>query len=221
MTNWEEKRRSLEASGVMMMDAATVYVEESVVVGEGTLLLPNTILRGNTVIGTNCEIGPSTMLVDCQVGDGVTINSSQCKESTIGDGSTVGPFAYLRPHSKVGKDVKVGDFVEVKNSTIGDGTKISHLTYVGDSDVGCGVNFGCGTVTVNYDGIHKHRCTIEDNAFLGCNTNLIAPVTVGKGAYTAAGSTITKEVSENALAVARSKQSELPAWAERHRQKMK
>ncbi|MFI3253319.1 MAG: DapH/DapD/GlmU-related protein [Eubacteriales bacterium] len=215
--DWTKKREELLANGVIMMDADTVYVEDSVVVGKGTLLLPNTILRGETVIGEDCEIGPSTMLVSCKVGNGVTINSSQCNESTIEDGTKIGPFAYLRPNSHLGKNVKVGDFVEVKNSTIGDGTKISHLTYVGDSDVGSAVNFGCGTVTVNYDGINKARCTIEDNAFLGCNTNLIAPVTVEKGAYTAAGSTITKNVSENALAVARARQKELPQWAEKHR----
>ncbi len=218
---WEEKRKALAEAGVICMDPQSVYVEEGVTVGAGTLLLPNTILRGNTVIGENCEIGPSTMLVNCQVGDGVTINSSQGKDSTVGDGCTVGPFAYLRPHSHLGKDVKVGDFVEVKNSTIGEGSKISHLTYVGDSDVGKGVNFGCGTVTVNYDGNSKARCTIQDQAFLGCNTNLVAPVTVGAGAYTAAGSTITKDVSPDALAVARSKQMELASWAEKHREKKK
>lgn len=217
MNQWQEKREELMAAGVLFMDPNTVYVENSVTVGAGTLLLPGTILRGDTVIGENCEIGPNTMLVSCKIGEGVTVNSSQCNESTIGDESTVGPFAYLRPHSHVGKKVKVGDFVEVKNSTIGDGTKISHLTYVGDSDVGCAVNFGCGTVTVNYDGQTKSRCTIEDGAFLGCNTNLIAPVTVGKGAYTAAGSTITKNVEEDALAVARSKQTQLSGWAKKYR----
>lgn len=219
MTNWEAKRVALEQDGVLFMDASTVYVEEGVTVGTGTLLLPNTILRGETVIGSHCEIGPSTMLTNCTVGNNVTINSSQCNDSTIDDDTTVGPFAYLRPHCHIGKGVKVGDFVEVKNSTVGDGTKISHLTYVGDSDVGQGVNFGCGTVTVNYDGNHKHRCTIEDKAFLGCNTNLIAPVTVGEGAYTAAGSTITRNVSPDALAVARTKQNELAGWAKVHREK--
>ncbi len=215
--DWEKKRQALQDAGVMMMDATAVYVEEQVQVGKGTLLLPGTILRGDTIIGENCEIGPSTMITDCKIGENVTINTSQCKESTIDDHSTVGPFAYLRPHSHVGKGCKVGDFVEVKNANIGDGTKISHLTYVGDSDVGENVNFGCGTVTVNYDGNAKYRTTIEDNAFIGCNTNLVAPVTVGKGAYTAAGSTITKDVPENALSVARAKQKDLPSWAEQHR----
>lgn len=217
--DWEQKRKDLAEAGVLFMDASTVYVEDSVTVGAGTMLLPNTILRGDTVIGVLCEIGPSTMLVNCQVGDRVVINSSQCNDSSIEEDSTVGPFAYLRPHSHIGKGVKVGDFVEVKNSTVGDGTKISHLTYVGDSDVGAGVNFGCGTVTVNYDGNVKARCTIEDGAFLGCNTNLIAPVTVGQGAYTAAGSTITRDVPQDALSVARAKQKDLALWAEKHRNK--
>ena len=132
MEDFSAKRQALLDSGVKMMDPDTVYVEESVTVGPGTLLLPGTILRGRTVVGANCEIGPNTMLVDCTVGDGVTINSSQCNESTIDSGAHVGPFAYIRPNCHVGADVKVGDFVELKNSTIGEGTKISHLTYVGD-----------------------------------------------------------------------------------------
>lgn len=215
----EQKRASLLAAGVRMMDPSSVYVEGSVTVGAGTLLLPGTILRGDTVVGEHCEIGPNTMLVSCTVGDNVTINASQCFESRVDSGSHVGPFAYIRPGCHVGADVKVGDFVELKNSTIGRGTKISHLTYVGDSDVGQGVNFGCGTVTVNYDGNAKFRTTIEDGCFIGCNTNLIAPVTLGKGCYTAAGSTITRDVSPDALAVARSLQKELPGWADKHRKK--
>ena len=153
----EQKRAALLAAGVLMMDPSAVYVEAGVTVGAGTLLLPGTILRGNTVIGEHCEIGPNTMLTDCTVGDGAVINSSQCNESTIDAGAHVGPFAYIRPNCHVGKDVKVGDFVELKNSTIGDGTKISHLTYIGDSDVGSQCNFGCGTVVVNYDGKKKYR----------------------------------------------------------------
>ena len=215
----EAKRRSLLQAGVRMMDPNTVYVEDSVTVGAGTLLLPGTILRGNTVIGRNCEIGPNTMLTGCIVEDNVTINSSQCNESKICSGTHVGPFAYIRPHCTVGTNVKVGDFVELKNSAIGEGTKISHLTYVGDSDVGERVNFGCGTVTVNYDGNQKYRTAIGDGCFIGCNTNLVAPVKLGDGCYTAAGSTITRDVEADALAVARSRQSELPGWAARHRKK--
>ena len=217
----EQKRAALLAAGVLMMDPSAVYVEAGVTVGAGTLLLPGTILRGNTVIGEHCEIGPNTMLTDCTVGDGAVINSSQCNESTIDAGAHVGPFAYIRPNCHVGKDVKVGDFVELKNSTIGDGTKISHLTYVGDSDVGQRVNFGCGTVTTNYDGHKKFRCTIGDDVFLGCNTNLIAPVTVADRAYTAAGSTVTDDVPEGALAIARQRQTNIRGWADRLRKTWK
>ena len=221
MEDFSAKRQALLDSGVKMMDPDTVYVEESVTVGPGTLLLPGTILRGRTVVGANCEIGPNTMLVDCTVGDGVTINSSQCNESTIDSGAHVGPFAYIRPNCHVGADVKVGDFVELKNSTIGEGTKISHLTYVGDSDVGERVNFGCGTVTVNYDGFTKFRTTIGDDAFIGCNTNLVAPVKVGDGAYTAAGSTITDDVPGDSLAIARTRQTVKKQWAAKRRARRK
>ncbi len=137
----------------------------------------------------------------------------------MGSGVTVGPFAYVRPNSVIGDRVKLGDFVEIKNSRIGDGTKVAHLTYVGDSDVGKNVNFGCGTVTVNYDRAKKHRTVIEDDAFIGCNTNLVAPVTVGRGAYTAAGSTVTDDVPPQALAVARARQTNKRDWASRHKLK--
>ena len=208
--------RLLEA-GVRILDPNNCYVGPRVQVGKGTLLLPGTILRGETVIGSNCEIGPKTMIRDCIIGEGVTVNASQLNESTVEDGTTVGPFAYVRPHCHVGPHVKVGDFVELKNSTIGEGTKISHLTYVGDSDVGGHVNFGCGTVTVNYDGTQKYRTIIGDNAFIGCNTNLVAPVRVGDGAYTAAGSTITDEVPADSLAIARARQTVKKQWAARRR----
>lgn len=217
MEDFSAKRQALLDSGVKMMDPDTVYVEESVTVGPGTLLLPGTILRGRTVVGANCEIGPNTMLVDCTVGDGVTINSSQCNESTIDSGAHVGPFAYIRPNCHVGADVKVGDFVELKNSTIGEGTKISHLTYVGDADVGERVNFGCGTITSNYDGFKKHRTVIEDDVFVGCNTNLVPPVTVGRGAYIAAGTTVTRDVPPDALTVGRVRQENKEGWAARRR----
>ena len=217
----EEKRRALLEGGVVMMDPSAVYVEESVTVGAGTVLLPGTILRGSTTVGAGCEIGPNTMLTNCTVEDNVTINASQCSDSTIASGTHVGPFAYIRPNCHVGRDVKVGDFVELKNSNIGDGTKISHLTYVGDSDVGEKVNFGCGTVTVNYDGNAKYRTTIGDNCFIGCNSNLVAPVTLGDGCFTAAGSTITDNVSPDALALARARQVEKAGWATAHRAKKK
>lgn len=209
-------RRHMQ-NGVRVMDPSAVYIDPRVTIGRGTVVLPGSILRGETAVGRDCTIGPNAMVRDCTVGDETEINASQANESVIGSRTHVGPFAYIRPGCAIGDDIKVGDFVEVKNSTIGDGTKISHLTYVGDSDVGRKVNFGCGTVTTNYDGFKKYRCTIGDGAFLGCNTNLVAPVTVGDGCYTAAGSTITEEVPPDALAVARSRQKNVEGWAARRR----
>ena len=204
-------------NGVIVMDPNTTYIDPRVKIGAGTTILPGTILRGETAIGENCTIGPNAMVNTCVIGDETTVNASQTNESTIGSHTTVGPFAYVRPNSTIGDHVRVGDFVEIKNIVIGNGTKISHLTYIGDSDVGERINFGCGTVTTNYDGFKKYRCTIEDDAFIGCNTNLIAPVTVGRGSYIAAGSTITDNVPEDALAVARSKQTNKEHWAARRR----
>lgn len=209
----------LVRGGVRVIDPDSVYIGPNVTVGSGTVLLPGTILRGTTAIGADCEIGPNTMIRDCTIGDRVTANSSQLNESVVDSDTTIGPFAYIRPNCHVGAHVKVGDFVELKNSNIGDETKISHLTYVGDSDVGRHVNFGCGTVTVNYDGAAKFRTTIGNDAFIGCNTNLVAPVKVGDGAYTAAGSTITDDVPADSLAIARSVQTIKKQWAAKHRKK--
>jgi len=211
--------RRLQKGGVRFIDKEQVYIGPQTAVGADTVILPGVILRGKTVIGSGCEIGPNAMIRDCVIGSGVTVNSSQLNESTVDDDTTVGPFAYIRPNTHVGKGVKVGDFVELKNSTIGDGTKISHLTYVGDSDVGGKVNFGCGTVTVNYDGTKKFRTTIGDHAFIGCNTNLVAPVTIGDGAYTAAGSTITEDVPPDSLAIARDRQTVKKNWVLKRRRK--
>lgn len=217
----EESRRRLLAGGVELMDPAAVYVSAETEVGAGTLLLPGTILRGKTRIGTGCTIGPNVMLTDCQIGDGVTINTAQCEESVVEDACEIGPYAHLRPHCHVGKGSKIGAFVQLKNCNLGAGTKMAHLTYVGDADVGEDCNFGCGTVTCNYDGKEKHRTTIGNHVFLGCNTNLVAPVTVGDGAFTAAGSTITGEVPANALAVSRARQRNLDGWAKRRREEGK
>ena len=197
-----------------MMDPAAVYVEDDVTVGAGTLLLPGTILRGRTVIGENCCIGPQTMITDSTVEDGCTVNASQCEESVIERDCLIGPYTHIRPHCTVGEGSKIGAFVQLKNCNLGRGTKMAHLTYVGDSDVGEECNFGCGTVTCNYDGQNKYRTTIGDYCFIGCNTNLVAPVTVGDGAYTAAGSTITQDVPPSALGIARARQTNLDGWAE-------
>lgn len=220
---WAKKVTNLEWSrlGVFMMDPKNTYIAPTVKIAPGVTILPGTILRGNTKIGSGCEIGPNTMLTDVEVGENTTINASQCNQCTIGSNTTVGPFAYIRPNTHVGDRVKVGDFVELKNSNIGEGTKISHLTYVGDSDVGKNINFGCGTVTVNYDGSKKYRTVIDDDAFIGCNTNLVAPVHVGRGAYTGAGSTINQDVPPDSLAIARSRQSVKKQWAAKRRGEQK
>ncbi len=199
-------------NGVTIVDPASTYIAPSVKIGMDTVIYPGTVLEGDTAIGEDCEIGPYTKFVDVKVGDKAQVKFTTATESEIGNGSTVGPYAYIRPNSHIGENVKIGDFVEVKNSVIGNGTKVSHLTYIGDSDVGERINFGCGTVTVNYDGTKKFRTTICDDAFIGCNTNLIAPVTVEKGAYIAAGSTITKNVPEGDLAVARARQQNIKGW---------
>ena len=205
--------KALMEGGVMVLNPDTVRVDDDVKVGADTVIYPNTILEGATKIGENCIIGPNTRIINCKISDNTEVQSSVATDSEIGSGTVVGPFAYIRPGSKIGDNIKVGDFVEIKNASIGNGTKIAHLTYVGDADVGERVNFGCGTVVVNYDGIHKHRTTIEDDCFIGCNTNLVSPVTVRKGAYTAAGSTITDEVPQDALAIARARQVVKEGWA--------
>ena len=209
----------LYADGVEIWDFDNCYVGPFADVAPGATLMPGTILKGNTKIASGAVIGPGSLLENAVVGEGSTVNASQIYDSTVGKNTNVGPFAYIRPHCTVGDDIKVGDFVELKNSTIGDGTKISHLTYVGDSDLGRRINLGCGTVTVNYDGKNKYRCTVGDDSFIGCNTNMIAPVTIGKGSYVAAGSTITDDVPEDSLAIARARQENKEGWAEDRRKK--
>ncbi len=207
----------LIAKGVRIMDPANTYIGPAVTVGEGTTLLPGTTLYGRTAVGRDCVLGPNTLVRDCEIGDSVTVNASQLNESVVEDEVVIGPFAYIRPHCHLKRKAKIGDFVELKNSIIGEGTKINHLTYVGDTDAGAHINFGCGTVTVNYDGAKKFRTTIGDGAFIGCNTNLVAPVTIGEGAYTAAGSTITEDVPPDSLAIARERQSVKKNWVKRRR----
>lgn len=212
---------ALADEGVSIWDYDNTYIAPTVHIGAGTTILPGTILRGRTSIAENCTIGPNSYLENVTVGPCTQINASQLYDAEVGSQTTVGPFAYVRPGSRIGNHVRCGDFVEVKNSTIGDGTKISHLTYVGDSDVGRNINFGCGTVTVNYDRAKKSRTVIDDDAFIGCNTNLIAPVHVGEGAYIAAGSTVTEDVPPSALAIARARQQNKRDWASRHKRKEK
>ncbi len=207
----------LYADGVEIWDFDNCYVGPFAEVASGAVLMPGTILKGNTTVASGAVIGPNALLENAVVGEGSTVNASQIYDSTIGQRTNVGPFAYVRPNCTVGDDIKVGDFVELKNSTIGNGTKISHLTYVGDTDLGQRINLGCGTVTVNYDGKSKYRCTVEDDCFIGCNTNMVAPVTIGKGSYVAAGSTITENVPAGSLAIARERQTNKPGWADQRR----
>lgn len=201
-------------SGVTIMDTSGVSISPDAEIGMDTVVMPGTIIKGRTKIGSGCVIGPNSLIDNCTIGNNVVFNSSQARDSEIRDGVTIGPFANIRPNCVLDNNVHIGDFVEVKNSNIGKGTKVAHLTYVGDSDVGGGVNFGCGVVTVNYDGVKKSRTVIGDDAFIGCNTNLVAPVKVGNRAYTAAGSTITKDIPDGALSVARSRQQNIDGWAD-------
>ncbi len=190
--------------GVEIVSSDGVTIGRNVRVGAGTRILQGVILTGNTEIGENCVIGPNCLLDNTKIGNNTAINCVQSHDSTVGNNVSIGPFVQLRPGTVIQDGVKIGDFVEIKNSTIGVNTAVAHLTYIGDSDVGSGVNFGCGVVTVNYDGKAKFRTVIGDNAFIGCNTNLVAPVRVGNASYTGAGSTITKDVPDGALAVERS-----------------
>lgn len=205
--------------GVTVMDPASTFVEKDVRVGRDSVLYPFTWLEGETEIGEDCEVGPQVRLTNVKMGNGTHIQFTYGHDCQVGNGVTMGPYDHLRPNTVIGDKVKMGNFVEVKNSTVGVGTKLPHLQYIGDSDIGSGVNIGCGCITVNYNGKIKQRTTIEDDAFVGCNSNLVAPVTIGKGSYIAAGSTITKDVPENALGVARGKQVNIPDWAEKYRKK--
>ena len=200
------------ADGVDIPCQDGIIIGPDVEIGADTKILPGTILRGKVKIGKGCEIGPNSLVENSIIGDFSTFNYSMCTQSQIKDNATIGPFVHIRPNSNISNNVHVGNFVEIKNSNIDDGTKVPHLTYVGDSDVGKHVNFGCGCVTVNFTGKEKFRTTVKDNAFIGCNTNLVAPVTVGKYGFTAAGSTITENVPDNALGIARAKQVNKEGW---------
>ncbi len=200
------------ACGVHIVSSDGVLIGPDVTIGADTEILPGTIISGHTEIGEDCVIGPNSRLEDCTVGDGCIINASQLEESTVGNGVRIGPFSHLRPHSALADGVKVGNFVEIKNSHVGANTSVAHLTYIGDSNFGERINVGCGVITSNYDGKHKHRTKVEDGVFIGCNVNLIAPVTVKSGAYIAAGSTINKDVPENVLAIARARQEIKEGW---------
>ena len=202
-------------NGVTIIDVNSTYIESDVQIGNDTIVYPGAMLKGNTVIGTGCTIGMNSCITNSTIGDDTEIESSTIVDSTVGSNTTVGPYAYLRPKSNIGNNVKIGDFVEVKNATIEDNSKASHLAYIGDAHVGKDVNIGCGVVFVNYDGKNKFKSVVKDGAFIGSNSNLVAPVTVGENGYIATGSTITEDVEEGALAIARARQVVKPGWVEK------
>jgi bifunctional UDP-N-acetylglucosamine pyrophosphorylase/glucosamine-1-phosphate N-acetyltransferase len=211
----KRKLSELMDNGVTIMDIDSTFIDQEVSIGPDTVIYPFTWIEGATTIGGNCQIGPNSRIQDSTIGENTTLHFTYAHECKIGNGVTAGPYVHLRPKTVLADGVKLGNFVEVKNTQVGVGSKIPHLSYIGDTDMGEKVNIGCGTITVNYDGKNKSRTTIEDAAFIGCNSNLVAPVTVGKGAYVAAGSTITKDVPADALGVARSRQTNIEGWVKR------
>ncbi len=207
--------------GVTIIDPAHTYIEPSATIGSDTLIEPNCHIKGNTDIGSECIIGTGSIIKDTRIGHKVSIRPyCVIQGSEAGDGVSVGPMAHLRPGTVLGKEAQIGNFVETKLTRIGEGSKAAHLTYLGDAEIGKDVNIGCGTITCNYDGIEKHRTTIEDNAFIGSDSQLVAPVTVGKGAYVGSGSTITKDVAPESLAISRARQKSIEGWA-RKKEKIK
>lgn len=193
-------------NGVTLISPENTYIGPDVTIGSDTVIHPGTVLSGHTAIGEDCQIGPNSEINNCRIGDRTTIRQSIAADSEIGCDVAIGPFAHIRPASEIHDEVKVGNFVEIKKSVFGKGSKASHLSYIGDAEVGSDVNIGCGSITVNYDGKNKFLTKIEDGVFIGCNSNLVAPVTVGKGAYVAAGSTITEDVPGESLSIARARQ---------------
>ncbi len=208
-------------NGVTVIDPESTYIDREACIGPDTIIHPFTIIEGESIIGEECALGPGARLVRCRLGDRVTVQYAVVVESSIGDRSVIGPFAYVRPGCEIGSEVKVGDFVELKKARVGTGSKIPHLSYVGDAVIGEKVNIGAGTITCNYDGEKKWPTVIEDGAFIGSNANLVAPVTVGRGAYIGAGSTIRRDVPPGALGVARSEQKNIPDWKSRKEKQQK
>lgn len=203
--------------GVTIMDPASTFIEKGVEIGRDTVIYPYTWLEGATKIGEDCQIGPNVRLSNVRIGNTAELQFVYGHDCEVQDNVVIGPYVHLRPDTVIGNNVKIGNFVEVKNSHVGTGSKLPHLSYIGDSDIGSFVNIGCGCITVNYDGKKKHRTIIEDNAFVGCNSNMVAPVTIGAGAYIGAGSTITKDVPEDDLGIARAKQKNIEGWAAKYR----
>lgn len=193
-------------NGVTLIDPMNTYISPDAVIGSDTVIYPGTVIKGEVQIGEDTIIGPHTEIMNSAIGSRTVIKQSVVNHSKVGNDVNIGPFAHIRPDSVIGNEVKIGNFVEIKKTQFGDRSKASHLSYVGDAEVGTDVNLGCGSITVNYDGKNKYLTKIEDGAFIGCNSNLVAPVTVGEGAYVAAGSTVTEDVPGKALAIARARQ---------------
>ena len=212
----QKKNEELMAAGVTIIDPATTYIDPDVEVGPDTVIHPGVVLEGHTRIGAACEIQAHVRISASELGNRVNVNNfCLIVGARVADGASIGPFAHLRPETVVGEEAKVGNFVELKKTSLGAGSKVNHLAYLGDADVGEHVNVGAGTITCNYDGEKKHKTVIEDNAFIGSDSQLIAPVRIGKGAYVAAGSSITEDVPSGALGIARGRQANVEGWAER------
>jgi len=218
----QTKNEELMAAGVTIIDPATTYIEPDVQVGPDTVIHPGVAIEGQSRIGAACEIHSNVRIVDSEIADKAVIqNFCLILGSRIAESASVGPFAHLRPESVVGEGARIGNFVELKKTTLGPGSKANHLAYLGDATIGAKVNVGAGTITCNYDGTSKHPTVIEDGAFIGSDTQLIAPVRVGKGAYVAAGSSITEDVPSGALGIARGRQTNVPGWVERKKTQTK
>ncbi len=209
-------------AGVTLVDPAAAYIDPQVEIGPDTVVHPGAHLRGSTRLGSGCIVEPGVMVTDCRIGEGVHLKAgSVLSESQIGDHSAIGPMAHLRPGTVLAGHNKIGNFVETKKSVIGNGSQASHLTYIGDAELGTGVNIGCGTITCNYDGVNKHKTIIEDDVFVGSDTQFVAPVRIGRNSLIAAGSTITKDVPPDALALSRAEQKIIPGWSLKHKKSKK
>ena len=202
-------------AGVTLVDPTNTYIAPNAIIGRDTTIYPNVTIKSNTIIGEDCQIKPNSYLENAQIGNGVKVLSSTISDSKIGDYTSVGPYSHIRNNCELGQHVRVGNFVELKNTTYGDGSKTAHLSYLGDTEVGSNTNIGCGTITVNYDGKNKYRTKIGSDAFIGCNSNLIAPLEIGDGAVVAAGTTVTENAPSDALVIARVKQENKEGYAKK------
>ena len=202
-------------AGVTLVDPTNTYIAPNAVIGRDTTIYPNVTIKSNTIIGEDCQIKPNSYLENVQIGNGVKVISSTISDSKIGDYTSVGPYSHIRNNCELGKNVRVGNFVELKNTTYRDGSKTAHLSYLGDTEVGSNTNIGCGTITVNYDGKNKYKTKIGSDAFIGCNSNLIAPLEIGDGAVVAAGTTVTENAPDDALVIARVKQENKVGYAKK------